>query len=219
MVLRSVEKRLENLVEGAFGRAFKSGLRPVEMGRKLAREMDLNRTVGVNGRPTVPNHFVIHLSPGDHKGFAAMETALVRELSDAAREHARDEGYAFVGPVRVELEADDRLRTGTFQIESALSEGVGGAGAGSLVLPGGQRIGLTERVLTIGRLPESNITLQDSNASRHHAEIRPSGDGYVVADLGSTNGTLVNGVRVGQHRLDDGDIIQIGNTKMLFEAS
>ena len=219
MVLRPFEKRLENLVEGAFSRAFKSSLRPVEIGRKLAREMDLNRTVGVNGRPTVPNHFVVHLSQNDHDGFSGMETALTRELTDAVREHARDEGYSFVGPVRVELEADERLRTGTFQIESALSEGLGGAGAGSLVLPGGQRIGLTERVLTIGRLPESNITLQDSNASRHHAEIRPAGDGYLVADLGSTNGTQVNGVRVSQHRLQDGDIIQIGNTKMLFEAS
>jgi hypothetical protein len=219
VVLRTFETRLENLVEGAFSRAFKSGLRPVEIGRKLAREMDLNRTVGVNGRPTVPNLFVVHLSENDHKGFAGMETALVRELTDAAREHARDEGYTFVGPVRVELEADPRMRTGAFQIESSLTEGIGGAGAGSLVLPGGQRIALTERVLTIGRVPESNITLQDTNASRHHAEIRPAGDGYLVADLGSTNGTLVNGVRVSQHRLSDGDIIQIGNTKMLFEAS
>jgi hypothetical protein len=219
VVLRTFEKRLENLVEGAFSRAFKSGLRPVEIGRKLAREMDLNRSLGVSGRPTVPNHFVVHLSESDHKGFAGMETALVRELADAVREHGRDEGYSFVGPIRVELEADPKLRTGTFQIESSMSEGLGGAGAGSLVLPGGQRIGLTERVLTVGRLPESNITLQDTNASRNHAEIRPAGDGYVVADLGSTNGTLVNGVRVSQHRLEDGDIIQIGNTKMLFEAS
>ena len=217
MVLRTFEQRLERMVEGAFSRAFKSGLRPVEIGRKLAREMDLNRSVGVNGRPTVPNHFVVHLSPGDHEGFASMETALTRELTDAAREHARDEGYAFVGPVRVELAADDRLRTGTFQIESAMTEGVGGAGAGSLILPGGQRISLTERVLTIGRLPESHITLQDTNASRHHAEIRPSGDGYVVVDLNSTNGTSVNGVRMSQQVLRDGDIIQIGNTKLLFE--
>jgi len=217
VVLRTFEQRLEKMVEGAFSRAFKSGLRPVEIGRKLAREMDLNRSVGVNGRPTVPNHFVVHLSRGDHEGFAAMETALTRELTDAVREHARDEGYGFVGPVRVELDVDDKMRTGAFQIESTMSEGAGGAGAGSLILPGGQRIGLTERVLTIGRLPESHITLQDTNASRHHAEIRPSGDGYVVIDLSSTNGTSVNGVRMSQQLLRDGDIIQIGNTKLLFE--
>jgi hypothetical protein len=217
VVLRTFEQRLEKMVEGAFSRAFKSGLRPVEIGRKLAREMDLNRSVGVNGRPTVPNRFIVYLSESDHEGFASMETALTRELTDAVREHARDEGYAFVGPVRVELAVDERMRTGAFQIESEMSEGAGGAGAGSLILPGGQRIGLTERVLTIGRLPESHVTLQDTNASRHHAEIRPSGDGFVVVDLNSTNGTSVNGVRMSQQLLRDGDIIQIGNTKLLFE--
>lgn len=219
MVLRTFEQRLEKMVEGAFSRAFKSGLSPVEIGRKMAREMDLNRQLGVSGRPTVPNHFIVHLSPADHDAFAHMEGALGRELADAAREHARDSGYGFMGPVRVELEADDRLRTGTFQIESLMAEGSGGAAAGSLVLPTGQRITLTEKVLTIGRLPDCNVVLQDPNASRHHAEVRPTGDSYVVVDLGSTNGTKVNGVRTGQQVLQDGDVIQIGNARIEFEAS
>lgn len=219
MVLKTFEQRLERMVEGAFSRAFKSGLRPVEIGRKLAREMDLNRSIGVSGRPTVPNHFVVHLSPTDHQGFASMGTALQRELADAVRDHARDEGYTFVGPVRVELVADDGLRTGTFVIESVMTEGHGGAGAGSLVLPTGQRISLSEQVLTIGRLPECNIVLQDANASRHHAEIRPQGDGFVVVDLGSTNGTRVNGVRISQQLLEDGDVVAIGNARLVFEAS
>jgi hypothetical protein len=219
VVLKTFEQRLEKMVEGAFSRAFKSGLRPVEIGRKLAREMDLNRSVGVSGRPTVPNHFVVHLSPADHASFSSMGTALSRELADAVRDHARDEGYTFVGPVRVELLADEALRTGAFQIESVMTEGTGGAGAGSLVLPTGQRIALSERVLTIGRLPECNVVLEDANASRHHAEVRPQGDGFVVVDLGSTNGTRVNGARMSQQLLEDGDVIQIGNARLVFEAS
>ena len=82
---------------------FRSGLRPVEVGRRLTREMDGARSVDVNGRVVVPNDFTIWLSPGDHERFAQMEQALVLELCEAAREHARDESYGFVGPVRVEL--------------------------------------------------------------------------------------------------------------------
>ena len=136
-----------------------------------------------------------------------------------AREHARDEGYRFVGPVRVTLAESDRLRTGTFSIDAELAEGEGGLGAGSLILPTRQRVPLGERPLTIGRLPECNITLNDPNVSRHHAEIRPQGNGFVVVDQGSTNGIKVNGVRVSQQVLSDGDQITIGNTRMVFEAS
>ena len=219
MAISGFEKRLEKMVEGTFARVFRSGLRPVEIGRRLAREMDANRTVGVSGRTEVPNHFVVWLSPSDHEQFEEMRSALVRELCDAAREHARAEGYAFVGPIQVEMRASDKFRTGSFAIETAMVEAVGGAGAGSLVLPTGQRVSLGASTVTIGRLVDCNIQLHDPNVSRHHAEIRPSGDGYVLHDLGSTNGSRVNGLRVTQHLLDEGDEILIGNTRMLFEAS
>lgn len=217
--MRSVEKRLENLVEGTFSRVFRSGLRPVEIGRRLVREMDGERSVGVSGRTEVPNHFVVWLSPTDQQRFEEMHTALVRELCDAARDHAREEGYSFVGPVQVELQASDQLRTGAFAIEAHMVEAAGGAGAGSLLLPTGQRVQLGAATITIGRLPECNIQLHDPNVSRHHAEIRPSGDGYALVDLGSTNGSRVNGLRIGQQVLEDGDEILIGNTRIGFEAS
>lgn len=219
MVLKGFERRLENLVEGTFSRVFRSGLRPVEVGRRLTRELDSNRSVDVNGRTVVPNDFTVWLSPGDHERFAQMEQALVHELCEAAREHARDEAYGFVGPVRVELSPWEKLRTGTFQIESRMAEGQGGVGAGSLVLPTNQRVPLGETPVVIGRAPECNIQLHDSNVSRRHAEVRPHGTGYSVVDLGSTNGTRVNGLRVAEQVLTDGDEILIGNTKMVFEAS
>ncbi len=219
MGIRRFERRLERLVEGAFARAFKSDLRPVELGRRLVREMDDNRSVGVRGDTVVPNSFSVAVSVSDFEQFEGVRESLARELAEAAREHARDEGYSFMGPVEVQIVGDDRLRTGAFQIAGRMVEGEGGVGAGSIVLPTGERFSLTESIITVGRHPESNLVLADPNVSRNHAEIRPQGERYVVVDLGSTNGTRVNGVRVAQHALRDGDEVSFGNTSMRFEAS
>ena len=219
MGIRGFERRLERMVEGAFARAFKSGLRPVELGRRLVREMDDNRSVGVRGGTFVPNAFTVALSASDLEQFEGVQDSLVRELGDAAREHARDEHYSFMGPVEVELVMDERLHTGAFVITGRLAEGVGGSGAGSIVLPNGDRFALTESVISIGRSPDSNLVLADPNVSRNHAEIRPKGDRFEVVDLGSTNGTRVNGMRVDNQLLEDGDEVSFGNTRMRFEAS
>lgn len=217
--IRGFERRLERLVEGAFARAFKSGLRPVELGRRLVREMDDNRSVGVRGGTVVPNSYRVLLSASDLEQFEGVQESLERELADAAREHARDEGYTFMGPVEIHLDEDNRLHTGAFQIVGRMVEGPGGAGAGSLVLPNGERFSLAEAIISIGRHPDCNLVLGDPNVSRNHAEIRPKGDHYEVVDLGSTNGSRVNGVRIDKHVLRDGDEMTFGNTRMHFEAS
>jgi hypothetical protein len=217
--LKGFERKLENMVEGTFARVFKSGLSPIEIGRRLTREMDDNRSVDVRGRTAVPNAFVVWVDPTDRDRFAEIEDHLCRELADAAREHARDEGYTFLGPVDVDLETDDRLHTGSFRIDGRLREGPSGVGAGSLLLPTNDRYVLADHSVTVGRSPECEITIVDSNVSRRHAEIQPRGDGFVVVDLGSTNGTRVNGVRVAERELQDGDELAFGNTRMLFQAS
>jgi hypothetical protein len=217
--LKGFERRLERAIEGTFARAFKSGIRPVELGRRLVREMDDHRSVDVRGRTVVPNSFTIEMSPEDHAQFTEIADTMSRELAEAAREHARDEGYSFLGPVTVALEPADRLHAGSFNIDARLKEGQGGAGAGSLILPTGERIPLGERTITIGRKPESTIVLGDPNASRAHAEIRPHGAGFVMVDMGSTNGSRVNGVRVAHQELSDGDELTFGNTRIRFEAS
>ena len=219
MGIRGFERRLERMVEGAFARAFKSGLRPVELGRRLVREMDDNRSVGVRGGTLVPNSFTVALSTSDLEQFEGVQDSLARELCDAAREHAKDEGYSFMGPVEVELMADKSLHTGAFEIVGRLAEGEGGVGAGSILLPSGDRFTLADSVITIGRHPDSNLVLADPNVSRNHAEIRPQGDRYAVVDLGSTNGSRVNGLRVDTQVLEDGDELTFGNTRMRFEAS
>ena len=102
MGLQQFEERLERLVEGTLAKPFRSNLQPVEIGRRLTREMDLHRRVGVRGL-IAPNAFVVTLSPADVERFSNFIDALSRELSDAAREHAKIEGYSFVGPVEVEI--------------------------------------------------------------------------------------------------------------------
>ncbi len=219
MGMKGFERRLERGVEGAFARTFRSGLKPIELARKLAREMERSRSVGVAGQTVVPNHYLITLNDQDLDRFAEVSSTLDRALCDGARDLARDEGYGFMGPVEVELVAGPRMRTGSFSIEPSFREGVGGSGAGSLLLPTGDRVTLRDRVILIGRSPECTVVLQDHNASRRHAEVRPRGTGYVVRDLGSTNGTQVNGVRVTEQPLNDGDELTFGGTSLRFQAS
>ena len=220
MGLKGFERRLERLVEGVFARAFKSSLRPVELGRRLVREMDDQRTVNVRGATAVPNDFVITLSPEDHGQLAEIGDSLARELADAARTHAREEGYVFMGPVSVALNLDPDLRTGSFGLSARFKEGAGGTGGGTLVLPNGKRIPLGEAPIVIGRATDAGVQLTDTSVSRRHAEVRPSGDGFVVVDLGSTNGTRVNGAGLSSERkLADGDTISVGDSLLRFEAS
>ena len=219
MGLQSLEHRLERMVDGVFFRRSKGSIRPIELGRRLVREMDDQRSIDVKGRRIVPNDFTVVLSAIDHTSFNDIEDALVAELTEAAREYAREEGYHFMGPVTVQLAVDNSLRTGRFNIVSQLKQATTGPGMGSLVLPSGQRVDLGATV-TVGRLPECTISINDSNISRNHAEVKAGPSAYVVVDLGSTNGTMVNGVRItGEQRLRDGDIISFGSTHVRFEAS
>jgi hypothetical protein len=218
MGLQQFERRLERLVEGVFAKAFKSGLQPVELGRRLTREMDANRTLGVRG-PIAPNHFTFELAPSDFERFRQFEAALRRELADAARQHARDEGYVFLGPVEVELAVDKSTSPGTFLLAGDVVSAPGGGVVGSLVLPDGRRVEVGDDPVTIGRMAECDITVADKNVSRRHAEIRRADDAIVVVDLGSMNGTRVNGAGVKERVLSDGDQITMGTTTIRFEAS
>jgi hypothetical protein len=220
MGLQALERRLERMVDGVFTRRSQGSIRPIELGRRLVREMDDNRSVDVKGRRIVPNDFTIALSAGDLASFSDIETTLTTELAEAAKEYAREEGYHFMGPVAVRLAVEPTLKNGRFGVSSQLKQGAVGSTMASIVLPSGQRISLSQGTVTVGRLPECTISVNDSNISRQHAEMR-QGNGYsVVVDLNSTNGTLVNGLRItGEQRLNDGDIISFGSTHVRFEAS
>ena len=218
MGLQGFEQRLERLVEGVFAKTFRSGLKPVEVGRRLTRDMDLHRTLGVNG-PLAPNHFTVALAAADSEQFESFAEVLTRELAEAARDHARAEGYAFVGPVHVELHVDPSLTEGQFLVASGFQEAPGGAAVGSIFLDDGRRVEIGENALVVGRMPECDVALSDPNVSRRHAEVRRQGTGFVVVDLGSTNGTRVNGAQIKERLLNNGDEITVGATKLRFEAS
>lgn len=219
MGMQALEQRLERMVEGVFRRS-RNTIRPIELGRRLLREMDDTATVDVRGERVATNDFVILLSPVDHAGFADIEDALRTELVEACREYAREEGYHFMGPVRVELRVDNALRPGRFGIVSQLRQGEAGLRPGVLVLPTGERKNLPDGATVIGRNNDCGIVVPDGNVSRRHAQIQRSGNAFVINDLGSTNGTYVNQHRlVTEHRLSDGDVITIGPVTFHFEAS
>lgn len=216
MGLQQFEQRLERLVEGAFAKAFRGELQPVELGRRLTRDMDLHRAVSVRGLIT-PNSFEVVLSKEDYERFGGFVDVLSQELVEAAREHAREENYTFLGPVQVKISWSGDVSRATFGIVSEVIEG-DEEPKDWVVLPDGRRIGILDEPLTIGRLPDCGIQLSDRNVSRRHAQLRRQGDAVYVIDLGSTNGTKVNGVPVRQHRLAPGDVLTIGMTSLRFES-
>jgi len=216
MGLQQFERRLERLVEGAFAKAFRGELQPVEIGRRLTREMDLHRTVSVRG-VIAPNIFDVIVSRADYERFGRFVEVLSKELADAAKEHAKSERYVFVGPVEVTIGWDPDLAPSSYDIVSEVKEGEEQPSAW-IVLPDGRRVGIADEIVTIGRLPECAIVLSDPNASRRHAQLRREGGAVILVDLGSTNGTRVNTIPIREQRLSSGDQVTIGTTSLRFEA-
>ncbi len=217
MVLKSFEDRLERIVEGVFSRAFKSGLEPVEIGRRLIREMEASRTVDVSGRALAPNRFVVRLSEEDYGRFFDEQNQLIADLAATVRTYAAQEHLSFLGRVSVELEVDETLGLGIFRLHPSYDERLPEMEPdGWLEGPDGLRYQLKSGVMTIGRLSGSDIVLSDPNISRQHAELHAMGDNYQLIDLGSTNGCKVNGQRIERHVLRDGDELTFGPIKLRF---
>lgn len=219
MGLQNFEKKLERLVEGVFAKAFPSGLQPAELGRRLTREMDHQRQVGVRG-VTAPNCFTFEMAPEDHERLSQGADTLSRELATEARTHAKANAYSFAGPVEVRFaDPSTDVTPGTFRLAASIIEGEGGRPA-ALVDRNDRRWELGPRPLVIGREPECDIVLDndDKEASRRHAEVRRLGDGFVVADLDSLNGTKVNGSPVKERELAGGETISVGRSTFRFEV-
>jgi pSer/pThr/pTyr-binding forkhead associated (FHA) protein len=119
-VLRNIESKLESLFEGVFGRAFRANVQPVELARKLVKEMDEHRNVSVS-RVYVPNEYTIYLSPEDREQFKDFEESLRDELQEYLAAHARREAYVLLSPPRVKLETDEDLDVGVFGIATRLA--------------------------------------------------------------------------------------------------
>ena len=207
------------MASGIFKRSNRTNVRPIEIGRRLVADMDENRSVDADGRRIAPNHFVVALNPNDLDQLSSFRAALETELVEAAKEYARDEGYVLRGPVTVKMSDDASIKTGRIQITSKVSAKESSPMAASLVVTGRDPLPLADRTITIGRSPDCDISFDDANVSRRHAEIRVVLGAHVISDLGSTNGTQVNGVPITLERtLRDGDIITLGSHSIAFEA-
>ena len=207
------------MVEGVFSRAFKSNVRPIEIGRRLIKEIDSNRTVDMKGRRVVPNQFVVRLAADDQAALADIESALITELAEAVKEYCADENYHLRGPVVVTIEIDQSVNTGRIEVDSSVRKVGASEIVAKVTLPDDRKITLGKDTLIIGRLAECDIAFDDSNVSRRHAEIKAVAGGFAVNDLGSTNGTKVNGVTITFERaLRDGDIISVGSHSIRYEA-
>jgi Protein of unknown function (DUF3662)/FHA domain len=217
MGLQQFEQRLERLVEGAFAKAFRGELQPVELGRRLTREMDLHRSVSVRGF-IAPNEFDVALSPLDFERFGGFVEVLARELESAAREHAHSEGYIFLGPVLVRVGKSPSLPKSTFAISASLV-GSDLRVVGWIIRADGSRLAVGDDApVRIGRLADNTIALEDPNVSRHHAELTAAGAEVMLVDLRSTNGTRVNGTSIERQVLTTGDVITIGRSAFRYEA-
>jgi Protein of unknown function (DUF3662)/Inner membrane component of T3SS, cytoplasmic domain len=212
-------------VEGLFSKTFRSGVQPVELAKRLIKEMDAGRTVGVT-EIWAPNHFAFGLSTDDHERLEHALTAIANELGSVIRENASERGWGLVGPPEVTFDVDERLRKGDITCEASLVEGPDKVEPAAPAAPtlliredGHERtVTLSRDTNTIGRLPQCEVTLADRGASRRHAQIRVKDGDATLTDLGSTNGTEVNGHAVQTAALDDGDRITIGSTVMVFRS-
>ncbi|NYG54195.1 FhaA domain-containing protein [Nocardioides perillae] len=220
------ENRLEQAISGAFARAFRSAVQPVEISAALQRELDNNAQILSRDRRLVPNSFHVELSPVDLERLAPYDSAMAAELTDALRDHAAQQAYVFPGPVRIAFEEAADLTTGRFRVRSRAEAKVSGndtrtqVGRARAVLEvNGTTHALHPPGVVVGRGTEADIRVNDPGVSRRHAEFGVSrgADGTVrlaVRDLGSTNGVVVDGQKVAQSPLDDGSVVKVGNTTL-----
>jgi hypothetical protein len=219
MSLLRFERWIDRTVTAALARTFPSPLDIVELESALFRECHDKATPIGSGRTMVPNEFVIALSPRDHRSLNTEET--VARLKKAIDRHVRDERYTLAGPIAIMMIKDLEQLVGLAAIRAViLADGIEGEKESKVHLfIGTRRIGLPKGTFSIGRDDAMSLRLDDVAVSRHHCDISMTGDHITIHDRGSTNGTIVNGVRITSGELHHGDVITIGSTEAVFEVS
>ena len=216
-LLDSFEKGLERAVNSAFAKTFRSGIQPVEIASALRSELDKKAAVVSRDRILAPNTFTVHLSAADDERISALGDALTHELDTLVHAHAKAQGYSFAGPVTIAIRRDDELATGTLRVDSSTAQG-GRVSWRGVVDVEGRRIPLTKSRTVIGRGSDADITIGDAGSSRKHVEVLWDGERAMMRDLGSTNGTKVNGQKVREAPLPSDTTITIGRTDLVFRV-
>ncbi|HUQ00712.1 MAG TPA: DUF3662 and FHA domain-containing protein [Aeromicrobium sp.] len=229
-VIQRFEQRLEGAVTGVFARAFRSAVQPVEIAAALQREVDNSAHVLGRDRMLAPNSFEVELSESDHSRLAPFGDTLAAELSRLVEEHVSEQRYTVTGPIEITLVEAPDLGTGRFRVRSTASAEVTpvpgerltetSIRSSDVILEvNGLRHPLHPPGVVIGRGSEADLRINDPGISRKHAEISvtdgEAGTEVHITDLGSTNGILLNGQRVGEGRVQDNSEIQLGNTSIV----
>lgn len=240
--LARFETFMEGLMEGSLVRLLRSQLQPVEIAKKLARAMEDGRTIGA-GKIFVPNRYQVLLNRGDFSHFEPFQASLERELAAYLTELADRRGFTLVGKPRVTLQPREDVPRNHLRIQAQLVDaeeitaGVSAEPSGrglteeirreeiqaalaakeNLVLAvEGREIALDKPLLTLGRSLDNDVVLDDRRVSRHHAHIKRRYGKYCLYDLGSVNGTFVNGQRIDECVLRQGDLISLGGIELVF---
>ncbi|MET0956209.1 MAG: DUF3662 and FHA domain-containing protein [Cryobacterium sp.] len=215
-ILDSFEKGLERAVNGAFAKTFKSGVQPVEITSALRRELDTKAAVVARDRILAPNRFTVRLAEADYRRMSDLGPALLDELVQLVQQHATSQGYQFTGAVSITFATDPSLSEGMVQIDSTSVKST--VAWAPVVDIGGQRHQLVKSRTVIGRGSDADITIDDTGTSRRHVEIIWDGARAQVRDLGSTNGSQLNGSPVKQAILEPDSVITIGRTRIVFRV-
>ena len=241
-ILREFERGLGGDPEPVLRRLVRAGLRPVELAEALQEYLAEQQAVTDDG-VLVPNVFRIALGTADHARLGRFGVALPRGLGTVVVETAAARGFTLVGPVKVRVERDELVPAGTFRLTGHVEEVEGWgpapvpltAGGDGAAAPGagvtdptlevrsgvdaGARLTLDGGRVVAGRGTACDLVVRDTTVSREHAAFVRRGDAWWVIDLGSTNGTRVNGVRAAEHPIAPGDRIELGDVVVeLVEA-
>lgn len=235
-----MEKLSEKYIEGFFKNKFSGTIQPIEIARYLGREMRDKKTVSLSG-VYVPNSYQVYIAEADWDNFAVFLTTVTEEMQEYIVKKAQEKKYSLASSPKVEFIKDNTLEKGTFAIESkfieapAISSQNPVANMGVTIIAKmpeaaqaylyeetGQEQGhsfrLIEQIMIIGRKDDSDIVLNDSNVSRKHAKIEVILGQYFIKDLDSTNGVMVNGVKIQNKQLEPGDRIKLGTTLLEFRV-
>lgn len=235
------ERFFENVMEGTVGRIFRSPIQPAEIGRRLERAMESNQVVSVDGI-IVPNDYHVQMNPLDMVVFADFVPALCHQMEDWLIELASQRDYGFIDHVRVQIFGDESVPRRAIQVDSSISElpnfdraaqdevqrtevyrvvkKTGDVTPKLLRFLGGESSGetiiLRRPVVTVGRALDNDVIIDSAEVSRHHARIEVRDGVFTITDLGSTNGTAINGRAITTGRIADGDVIAFGTIAVEF---
>lgn len=213
-IFDGIERGLERAVNGAFARTFRSGVQPVEISAAIKRQQDIGAVIVDRDRVLTPNRFTVRVSEADLQKLQGLGETLERELRQVAEKYAAKQGYTTLGQIDVEITADEQLRTGVLEIDTESVEGQINWDAGLVI--DGHKHPLKQGTNVIGRGSDVDVRISDNGASRKHLEIDWNGKEALARDLGSTNGSKVNGQRFAEATLTPETVITVGQTHMKF---